>query len=177
VARCRLRASNKVFHQPQSKLRSAQETVFRKLPIKLERSRINTKREPLMPTKTSSPQEVEAFLAELNHPRKPVVLALRNILLEADPSISEGIKWNVPSFRTSEFFATMHLRAQDRVGIILHFGAKKRDTTGIVIDDPEALLEWLAHDRAQLTFRDLGDVTGKRSAVTKIVQEWIRHVE
>jgi hypothetical protein len=99
------------------------------------------------------------------------------MMLEADSSISEGIKWNVPSFRTSEFFATMHLRAQDRVGIILHFGAKKRDTAGIVIGDPEALLEWLAHDRAQLTFRDLDELTVKHSAVTRIVQEWIRHVQ
>jgi hypothetical protein len=130
-----------------------------------------------MPTKASSPQDVAGFLAELSHPLKPVVLALRNMMLKADPGIIEGIKWNVPSFRTSEFFATMHLRSQERVSVILHLGAKKRDTTGIVIGDPEALLEWLAHDRAQLTFRDLDELTNKRSAVTALIQEWIRHVQ
>jgi hypothetical protein len=134
-------------------------------------------KEEVMPSKTSEPKKVEGFLTELNHPLKPVVLAVRSIILEADPSISEGIKWNVPSFRTSEFFATMHLRAQGRVGVILHFGAKKRDTSGMVINDPEAMLEWLAHDRAQLTFRDLNDLTGKRSAMTAIVREWIRFVQ
>jgi hypothetical protein len=130
-----------------------------------------------MPLKTSAPEGVERFLAELNHPLKPIVLAFRSLILSADPSISEGIKWNVPSFRTSEFFATLHLRAQDRVSIILHFGAKKRDTSGIVVSDPEALLEWLAHDRAQLTFRDLDDLKNKRSAVTEIIREWIRYVQ
>jgi hypothetical protein len=130
-----------------------------------------------MPSKTIAPKEVEGFLAELSHPLKPIVLTLRDIILRADPSISEGIKWNVPSFRTSEFFATMHLRAQDRVGIIMHFGAKKRDTSGIAIGDPEAMLEWLGHDRAQLVFRDLDDLTSKRSAVTELLQDWIQHVQ
>ena len=129
-----------------------------------------------MPSKTIAPKEVTSYLEELSHPLKPVVLALRDIILEADPSISEGIKWNVPSFRSSEFFATLYLRAQDRVGIIMHFGAKKPDTSGIVISDPEAMLEWLAQDRAQLVFRDLEDVTSKRSAVTAIIREWIQHV-
>jgi hypothetical protein len=130
-----------------------------------------------MPSKTSAPEGVESFLAKLNHPLKPIVLAFRSLILSADPSISEGIKWNVPSFRTSEFFATLHLRAQDRIGVILHFGAKKRDTSGIVVSDPEAMLEWLAHDRAQLTFHNLNELTGKRSAVTAIIQEWIQHVQ
>jgi hypothetical protein len=101
-----------------------------------------------MPSKTIAPKEVTSFLEELSHPLKPVVLALRNIILEADPGISEGIKWNVPSFRTLEFFATMHLRAQDRVSVIMHFGAKKRDTGGIVVSDPELCSSgWHATER------------------------------
>jgi len=67
------------------------------------------------PTKrsASAPENVEAFLASLDHPFKPEILALRQVILGADPSIAEGIKWNAPSFRTSEYFATMHLRAKD----------------------------------------------------------------
>ncbi|NJK43990.1 MAG: DUF1801 domain-containing protein [Pleurocapsa sp. SU_196_0] len=130
-----------------------------------------------MSSEKKSLKTVDAFLLELDHPLKSVVLELRNVIFEAGPSISEEIKWNVPSFRTSEFFATMHLRARDRVGVIMHFGAKKRDVTGIVIDDPEAMLEWLSHDRAQLMFHDLNDLKGKRSAVTDIVRSWTRHVQ
>ena len=68
----------------------------------------------------STPEDVEIFLAALDHPLKPEILALRQIILAADPSITEGIKWNVPSFRTSEYFATMHLRAKDGIHVILH---------------------------------------------------------
>ena len=66
---------------------------------------------------------MDAFLASLDHPFLREILALREIILGADPSIVEGIKWNAPSFRTSEYFATFHLRARDGVQLILHRGA------------------------------------------------------
>jgi hypothetical protein len=130
------------------------------------------------PTKGGAPasEDVEIFLASLDHPLKPEILALRQIILGADPGIAEGIKWNVPSFRTSEYFATMYLRAKDGVRVILHLGAKMRDTAGFTIDDPESLLEWLAKDRASVTFRDLNDIDARRSAFEGIIRQWIRHI-
>ena len=131
-----------------------------------------------MPTKTpiDKPETVDGFLESLQHPLKPAVLSLRQIIRQANPSINESIKWNVPSFSTSEYFATMHLRNQNRIGVILHFGAKKRDTSGITIKDPELLLEWLAGDRAQVMFNDLQDLTKKQSALTSLIRDWIVHV-
>ena len=132
------------------------------------------------PTKrsASTPESVDAFVAALDHPFKPEILALRQIILGADPGISEGIKWNAPSFRTSQDFATMHLRAKDGVQVILHMGAKIRDTatSGVAIADPESLLEWLAKDRASVKFCDLKDVEAKRSAFVNIVCQWIKYV-
>ena len=137
-----------------------------------------TQHEDSMPTKTpiDKPETVDAFLESLQHPLKPAVLLLREIIRQADPSINESIKWNVPSFSTSEYFATMHLRSQNRIGVILHFGAKKRDTSGITIKDPELLLEWLAADRAQVMFNDLQDLTKKQSALTSLIRDWIVYV-
>jgi Domain of unknown function (DU1801) len=63
----------------------------------------------------------------LDHPSKQLIEAIRKSLLNADRSIDEGIKWNSPSFRTTEHFATMNLREKKGVGLILHRGAKKRD--------------------------------------------------
>jgi hypothetical protein len=125
-----------------------------------------------------APESVEAFLAALDHPFKQEILALRQIILDAGSSIAESIKWNAPSFRTTEHFATMHLRAKDGVQIILHLGAKTRDTTtaGVAIADPEALLEWLAKDRASAKFRDLKDIDAKRSAFANIIRQWIKYV-
>lgn len=132
----------------------------------------------MSPSNASTPAEVDAFLAALDHPHKAEILALRQIILAADPRIAEGIKWNAPSFRTSEWFATFHLRGRGGVQIILHFGARVRDKSGAraAIADPHSLLEWLADDRASAKFRDFGDVDAKRSAFAEIIRQWIEHV-
>ncbi|HTE17086.1 MAG TPA: DUF1801 domain-containing protein, partial [Armatimonadota bacterium] len=72
-----------------------------------------------MKSPASAPDDVQAFVAALDHPRVPEILALRRIILDADPRIGEGIKWNAPSYRTSDWFATTHLRARQGVQIIL----------------------------------------------------------
>jgi hypothetical protein len=116
-------------------------------------------------------------VATHDHPLKGEILALRKIILGADPSIAEGIKWNAPSYRTSEWFATFNLRAKDKVQVVLHLGAKKRDNTvAVTIADPESLLEWLATDRALARFSDHKDIEAKRSAFAQVIREWIKHV-
>ncbi|WP_321471204.1 DUF1801 domain-containing protein [uncultured Paludibaculum sp.] len=129
-------------------------------------------------SKPAAGESVDDFLAALVHPHKQEIAALRQIILAADRSIREAIKWNAPSFHTSDHFATMNLRAKHGVGIILHFGAKKTaiSSTGVAIPDPQSLLEWLAKDRATVTFRDTTDIEAKREAFTALVREWIRHL-
>jgi hypothetical protein len=119
--------------------------------------------------------EVDAFMAQLEHPHKPAIEAIRQVVRGADPAIAEGIKWNAPSFRTTEYFATTHLRAKEGVGIILHLGAKVRDTGGVTIDDPDGLLNWLAKDRAMVSFAGVNDVWKHKSALVHIVRQWIQH--
>jgi len=120
---------------------------------------------------------VQSFIAALDHPLKQEIVALRQILLGADPKISEEIKWNAPSFRTSEHFATMHLRAKDSLQLILHLGAKsKRTVPPAAIADPHKLLKWLGPDRASVMFANQEDLTQKGGPLVAIVQQWIRHV-
>ena len=132
---------------------------------------------PSKPRVTVS-ESVEAFLETYDQQFKVEILALRQIILGVDPSITEGIKWNVPSFCTSEYFATFNLRGKEGIGIILHLGAKVRDTatTGIAIADPESLLKWLAKDRASVTFSNLKDIDRKRVAFAQIIRQWIKHL-
>lgn len=126
----------------------------------------------------AAPESVETFLSSLDHPSKPEILVLRQIILAADPTIAESIKWKAPSFHTSEHFATMNLRVKTGIGVIMHFGARKNEisTTGVTIPDPDSLLEWLAKDRAMVTFRDLNDIAARRSPFTELIREWINHV-
>src|SRR5262245_62925629 len=103
-----------------------------------------------MPKRTSHEKsrsaEVESFLEALEHPAKREILALREAILDADSTIGEEIKWKSPSFRTTEHFATVNLRAREGVGLVLHFGAKKNEISarGVTIADPESLPKWLA---------------------------------
>lgn len=123
-------------------------------------------------------EDVAGFLAGLQHPREREILALRRAILAADPSIQEGIKWNSVSFRTSEWFATVHLRARQGVQLILHSGARKRPgaPSPKIIPDPAGLLEWLADDRATVKLRDLADLEAKRPALTALLKSWIERV-
>ena len=121
---------------------------------------------------------VVAFLRELDHPMKKEIESVRKLILGASPEIREGIKWNAPSFRTTDYFATFNLRTQDSVRLILHMGAKAKATakTGVKVADPEGLLEWLAKDRCLVTLGDKKDIQARRAALKALVREWIRWV-
>jgi uncharacterized protein YdhG (YjbR/CyaY superfamily) len=106
---------------------------------------------------------VSAFLRELDHPLKREIEAVRRIILGVSPEIREGIKWNAPSFATTEFFATVNLRARDRLQLIFHMGAKVKDnsTKGMRIANPVGLIEWLAKERCLVTLGVGGGHSGK----------------
>lgn len=123
-------------------------------------------------------QAVDAFMARLNHPFKPGLETIRTLMLSADRSIAEGIKWNAPSFRTTEYFATTNLRGEAGVRIILHLGAKVRElpANGIAIDDPKGLLKWLGKDRAMIEFNDTSELEANKAELRALVRQWIAHV-
>jgi len=115
-------------------------------------------------------------MSKLEHPHKSAVVELRRIICAADPSIAEGVKWNAPSFRTTEYFATTHLRTKDGIGIVLHLGAKVRETLAFQVEDPRGLLKWLAKDRAIVNFAGVEDVKAHEDAIQAIVRQWIQSV-
>src|SRR5262245_17735486 len=133
---------------------------------------------PAHDTRADSAEAVEAFMAELAHPCKAEIQSLRKIIVGAHPSITEGVKWNAPSFRTTEYFATTHLRAKSGVVLVLHLGAKVRALPdgGVAIEDPAGMLKWLGKDRAMVEFRDAGEITSGKVALQALIRQWIAHV-
>jgi hypothetical protein len=125
------------------------------------------------------PNDVDDFIATLDHPLRAEIEALRAIILAIDPGIREGIKWKAPSFFYHDWFATFHLRSTDRLQMILHTGAKVKATAvdGVPIEDPEGLLKWLAKDRAMLTFANWQEIEAKRPALANLFRQWIAQVE
>ena len=120
---------------------------------------------------------VDALMARLEHPHKAGIEALRRAILAVDPAVAEGVKWNAPSFRTHEYFATFHLRAKRGIVLILHLGAKARElpADGLRIDDPNDLLAWLGRDRAQVAFDDDAGARARIPALQALLRQWIAH--
>jgi len=140
-----------------------------------DRIKTNVKKQA---SKLSSDQfdpAVIAYLKKLDHPLKKEIEAVRKVILGVSPDIREGIKWNVPSFRTTDYFATFHVRATDSVQLIFHTGAKVKQTatTGVKIADPNGLIQWLAKDRCMITLGKGKQIQANRQAFEEIVSQWI----
>jgi hypothetical protein len=138
-----------------------------------------SKSEPKTARKTGAADTaaaVDNFMSSLDHPHKDLIEVLRQLICGAEPSIAEGIKWNSPSFRTTEYFATTHLRAKTGVGLVLHLGAKVRDIPSVPIQDSEGLLTWLGKDRAMINLSSLDEAQARAPALQDIVRQWIKFV-
>lgn len=121
---------------------------------------------------------VAAYLKALKHPLKKEIEATRLIILSVSLTIGEGIKWNVPSFRTEKnWFATFNVRSNDSLQLIFHLGAKTRpDLKAFKLADPNGLIKWLGKDRAMVTLGSGRDIPANRKALEAIVRAWIKHI-
>ncbi|CAN5603680.1 hypothetical protein BH10ACT3_BH10ACT3_06360 [soil metagenome] len=126
---------------------------------------------------TGDSAAVATFIAGLDQPARSQTEALREIILGADERIGEGIKWNAPSFSTTEHFATLNYRSKAGITIVLHLGAKVRTPAPkVAVDDPLGMLEWKSSDRALVTFRDLDEINDRGETLQQLVRQWIAYV-
>jgi hypothetical protein len=131
------------------------------------------------PAKSARPADsVEALLDTLQHPQRPLIDAMRALVVRAVPAAAESIKWNAPSFATAEHFATFHLRGKGGVQLILHLGARPQKGIDMrdVIDDDLPFLEWKGADRAVVTIRDAAHLDSVRTALTRLLRAWAAQV-
>src|SRR5262245_45169061 len=112
-------------------------------------------------------------MAALDHPLKADIEAVRKLILGVSPSISDGVKWNSLSFRTTDWFATVNLRSKDVVQLVLHTGAKVKNGQKPKVPDDNDLLLWLAKDRAVATLGSGRTLRANRAAFEAIVKAWI----
>ncbi len=119
--------------------------------------------------------EVDGFLATLKHPWRDEILALRAAILEANPSLTEHIKWKAPSFcHAGDDRVTFRFAPKsDAVQLIFHRGAKVQETKGFRFDDDSGLLQWAAADRGVLTLATAEELTRNSEAIAKLVGAWV----
>lgn len=119
--------------------------------------------------------KVDAWLAGLNHPQAEVIAAVRRLVLDADPRVAEGIKWNAGSFRDRDWFATFRVvgpKGPAPVQLVLHRGAKAQPDAPRP-EDPAGLLRWQGPDRAVIPFVDLAAVEAHAAALQTLVRAWL----
>lgn len=152
-------------------------TLIRKL-VKARLAEIEAAAPAKATAKKTANDTVVAYLKSLKHPLKKEIEAVRLIILGASPAITEGIKWNAPSFRTEKnWFATFNPRSQDAVQLVFHLGAKTRpDLKAFKLADPNGLIKWRGKDRAMVTLGAGRDIAANRKALEAIVRAWIKHV-
>lgn len=118
----------------------------------------------------------QEFLAEFNDERKPLVEALLKAIAAASPTLTETIKWNAPTFcDAGKDRLTFMLHKKDRVGLILHTGARPKEDKKAphLYTDDTGLLEWNSNIRATITFSDLADFSSKQALFTQAIQRWL----
>ncbi len=129
----------------------------------------------------NDPASVDAHIQQLDPEIGKCVEAIRKIILGADKSVGEQIKWNSPSFfYTGEMkpfdpkeykrdIAVCNLH-KGRIMIVFPTGAK--------VDDPSGLLEGDFKDgRKTATFKDLKDIETRKKDLQGVVKKWLALVE
>jgi uncharacterized protein YdhG (YjbR/CyaY superfamily) len=108
--------------------------------------------------------EVEQWLAGYNKPLKPLLLALRDIILAADPRIDECIKWQTPTFTFNGNLASFNPRSKKHVSLMFHVGA--------MIPGSHPKLEGTGDSARFMSFPDLAAVQSSKRDLARIVRAW-----
>ena len=111
-------------------------------------------------------EKVNAFMDQLDHPFKTEVQAVREIIKNIHPDITEEIKWKAPSFSYKGYMATFNLWARQHVHLIFHNGAILSHESGLLAGDYV--------DRRMVYFLTMADVKAKQPALEAAIREWVQ---
>ncbi|MBV8253573.1 MAG: DUF1801 domain-containing protein [Chitinophaga sp.] len=122
-----------------------------------------------------------AYLAQLEHPLKEVVGALRTVIMEAAPEIGEQIKWNSLSYYFTGEMEIFEAKTYQRDLVVLNLNNKEYVLlvfpNGASITDDSGLLEGCFPDgRRIIKFATLHEVDARKKDLQQIVKNWLVQV-
>lgn len=119
---------------------------------------------------TNNDQEkVTSFMAELKHPLKAEIEAVRAIIKGANNKIAERVKWNAPSYYYKEDLVTFNPRAQQHVHLVFHNIA--------VVSIKSELLHGDYKDRRMMYFENMKDIKANKKELENIINELIKQMD
>ncbi len=109
---------------------------------------------------------VDAWFETYDNPQKDLVQSVRQVILDADPRVTETIKWQAPTFMYRGNIASFYPKTKTHVSLMFHTGASLPDPTGVLEGDGDTsrVLRILNHD----------DLTAKTDAIRGLVRSWIQ---
>lgn len=112
-------------------------------------------------------ENVDDFMEKLDHPLKAEVQVVRDIIKNANPLITEEIKWNAPSFNyQGNYLVTFNLRESKRIHLVFH--------NPEIAKVKSKLLEGNYKDRRMVYFADMQDISENKSLLEKALKDLIK---
>ena len=108
---------------------------------------------------------VDEWFATYDNPQKPLVMAVRDVVLDADERVTETIKWQAPTFVFAGNIASFYPRSKKHVSLMFHQGAS--------LPDPDGLLEGEGDTSRVAKFLDADDLAAKAGALQALVRAWV----
>lgn len=114
---------------------------------------------------TNRNPDVDSWLVSYDNPQRELVARVRAAILDADPAVSEAIKWQAPTFMFRGNIASFFPKSRKTVTLMFHTGAS--------IADPDGLLEGDGAVSRVARFADDDDFSAKRSALETLIRAWV----
>lgn len=110
--------------------------------------------------------KVDEFIAKKKNPLTAEILRVREIILETNDKIEEGIKWSSPTFIYKGNIASFYMNTKNHVSLMFHYGA--------TIPDKFGLLEGEGNTARVAKFADMKDIEKKKKALQSVIKEWMK---
>jgi hypothetical protein len=109
-------------------------------------------------------KQVDAWFRTYDNPMKDVVLRMREIILAADPRMSECIKWQAPTFTYEGNLASFFPKSKQHASLMFHLGAK--------IPGSFPRLEGGGDTGRVMKIGSVADADAAKSELERIVRAW-----
>ncbi len=131
--------------------------------------------------KLKDTQAVTLHISKIDENIRPVIQYLREVILAADASVAEHIKWNNPCFYYSGEMAPFDPKEYKREIIVMNLhknrimlvwpsGAKLNEATGL-------LQGTYADGRRTTILENMTDAEAKTEALQNAIRAWVKMVE
>ena len=120
---------------------------------------------------------VDEFLSAQGPQRRADVEMLRALVHEAEPVLTEIVKWNSPNYTLGGVDRlTINAAGTGPVRLILHFGTERAEDKGAAptfTGDPDGLLTWHSNIRASLALPARAKLAEQSDAIISVIRAWL----